>query len=76
MRDVVDYGCAGRGLFDQFAKTEGKQIDVADHFFFQWKKCTQCVVSENLINSVEYDYDLENDHCGKICLQNYIVHFL
>ena len=28
--DGNNYGCAGRGIFDPFAITEGKQVDIAD----------------------------------------------
>lgn len=62
--DVIDYGCAGRGNFDAFAVTAGKQLDDADHAFYAWKKCYQCATGgdPNLVS--DYDYDLETDSCG------------
>ena len=67
VNDVVDYGCAGRGLFEPFAKTEGKQIDHVDHAFFSWKKCIQCAAGGDRHSPIPaYDYTLNDDHCGKI----------
>ena len=64
MRDVTDYGCAGRGRFDPFEKTLGKHIDIADGHFYSWKKCIQCAAGNKKIIP-EYKYDSSNDDCCK-----------
>ena len=63
--DGNNYGCAGRGTFDPFATTEGKQVDIADKAFYAWKKCIQCAAGNNAANVLPYDYDQANDSCGK-----------
>ena len=45
--DAIDYGCAGRGAFDPFSKTLGKQVDQVDKAFYVWKKCIQCISGRN-----------------------------
>ena len=65
-QDVTDYGCAGRGTFEPFLPTAGMQLDTADHAFYSWKKCYQCATGGDSSLIVDYDYDLENDSCGKI----------
>ena len=65
--DETDYGCAGRGSFDAFSVTEGKQVDDVDKMFYTWKKCVQCAAHDSGSNLIpKYDYDAENDHCGRI----------
>ena len=62
--DATNYGCAGRGSFDPFAKTEGRQIDPADKAFQVWKTCLHCAIEDE--TSIQaYDYDIHNDSCGK-----------
>ena len=74
--DVVDYGCAGRGTFDAFSKTLGKQVDQADSLFYIWKKCIQCASSaatstHTSMDSIpEYDYKKDSDDCCKYTLVN------
>lgn len=61
--DGEDYGCAGNGSYEPFAKTLGRPVDAIDRAFYAWKKCFQCAEE---VNSVEpYDYDKVNDSCGK-----------
>ena len=72
--DSVDYGCAGRGAFNPFAKTKGRQVDAADRAFYIWKKCVQCATGNDLANIEPYDYDQANDSCGKS--SNFINAFL
>ena len=60
----VDYGCAGRGNFDAFSKTAGKQIDSADKAFYAWKKCYQCASGDDASKVAEYDYSVADDSCG------------
>ena len=64
----INYGCAGRGRFNPFRKTEGKPVDTADRAFFTWKKCVQCAAEWDPENVQPYDYDRENDSCGKLLL--------
>ena len=64
--DGNDYGCAGRGSFSPFAKTEGHQVDPADKAFYVWKKCVQCATGNNSTNLQPYDYDQAEDSCGKM----------
>ena len=62
--DGGNYGCAGRGNYDPFAKTLGHHVDEADKAFYVWKKCIQCASGENA--EVElYQFDKESDSCGK-----------
>ena len=63
--DVIDYGCAGRGTFDPFSKTLGRQIDLVDKSFYVWKKCIQCVTNEDQGMIQSYDFNLTADSCGK-----------
>ena len=63
--DGNNYGCAGRGTFDPFALTEGHQVDTADKAFYVWKKCVQCAAGNEPANVQPYEYDRENDSCGK-----------
>ena len=63
--DGADYGCAGRGTFNPFAKTEGRHVDTADRAFYIWKKCVQCATGNDSENIEPYDYDQVNDSCGK-----------
>ena len=55
--DAVDYGCAGRGVFDPFSKTLGKQVDRVDKAFYIWKKCIQCATGKDpgMIQSYVFD---------------------
>ena len=62
--DGNDYGCAGRGLYDPFASTIGKQVDAQDKAFYSWKKCVQCAAG-NASGVKPYDYDQDADSCGK-----------
>ena len=43
--NALNYGCAGRGYFDPFDRTIGKQVDETDKAFYSWKTCVQCVGS-------------------------------
>jgi len=61
--DGVDYGCAGRGAYDAFSRTAGKQVDEADKAFYAWKKCVQCAVP-NAAAVAPYDYDADSDSCA------------
>lgn len=61
--DGNDYGCAGRGLYDPFATTLGKQLDSVDKAFYTWKKCVQCAAG-NASNVLPYDYDKDADSCA------------
>jgi len=64
--DVEDYGCAGRGIFDPFIRTEGKHLDEADQTFYKWKKCIQCAAAYLATPTVmPYIYDKDTDSCGK-----------
>ena len=67
--DITDYGCAGRGTFDAFVTTAGKQLDEADHAFYAWKKCYQCATGGDPSLITDYVYDIENDSCGKFSLE-------
>ena len=62
--DGVDYGCAGRGNFEPFSKTQGRQVDPADKAFFVWKKCIHCATG-NQSDVQPYNYNLAVDSCGK-----------
>ena len=64
--DSIDYGCAGRGIFDPFSKTLGRQLDKADKSFFTWKNCIQCATNKNQQTLPLYDYNLAADSCGKL----------
>lgn len=64
--DAIDYGCAGRGSFNAFSKTLGRQVDPVDKAFFIWKKCIQCATGEDEGMIQAYNFDLENDSCGKL----------
>ena len=62
-REAENYGCAGRGLFNPFSRTIGKQVDEADRDIFKWKKCVQCA---NGFNSLpEYKFWVNNATCSK-----------
>ena len=61
---VTNYGCAGRGTFDAFEATAGKQLDQADKAFYAWKKCYQCATGGDASLITAYDYDIINDSCG------------
>ena len=63
---VRDYGCAGRELFDPFARTIGSHVDSIDAAFFTWKKCVQCASSNDKSNVLAYSYDIKSDTCGKL----------
>ena len=64
--DADNYGCAGRGRFDPFAPTAGKQVDETDKAFYAWKKCVQCAVGDAGADGVQdYNYDKSQDSCGK-----------
>ena len=60
--DGINYGCAGRGIYDPFSSTKGHQVDTADTAFYVWKKCVQCATESTDVQS--YDYDQANDSCG------------
>ena len=62
--DGEDYGCAGRGMYDPWATTAGKQVDAQDKAFYSWKKCVQCAAG-NKSSVLPYDYDKDADSCGK-----------
>ena len=64
----VDYGCAGRGNFEAFSKTAGKQVDLADKAFYTWKKCYQCASGDDASKVTAYDYSVANDSCGNLFL--------
>ena len=72
--DGSNYGCAGRGTFDAFGPTKGKQVDAADKAFYVWKKCVQCATGNNASNLRAYDYDQANDSCCKF--DDYILTFV
>ena len=69
---AMNYGCAGRGYFDPFDQTIGKQVDETDKAFYSWKKCVQCALSSDgatpLINPdggiPAYQYEQLTDSCG------------
>ena len=61
---VTNYGCAGRGTFDAFEATAGKQLDQADKAFYSWKKCYQCATGGDASLITAYDYDITTDSCG------------
>ena len=64
--DATNYGCAGRGWFEPFAPTAGKQVDETDKAFYAWKKCVQCAVGDAGVDDVQnYNYDKSQDSCGK-----------
>ena len=63
--DWFDYGCAGRGTFDPFSKTIGKQLDVGDRAFYSWKRCYNCASDGDASRVEPYEYDSDNDSCGK-----------
>ena len=70
---AVNYGCAGRGYFDPFDRTIGKQVDETDKAFYSWKKCVQCALSDDGVTPLTkpdgniplYQYDESTDTCGK-----------
>ena len=62
----IDYGCAGRGTYDAFATTQGKQVDETDKAFYIWKKCVQCATNNDSAAIKPYDYDKDNNSCGKL----------
>ena len=64
--DVEDYGCAGRGYFDAFGQTAGRQMDWADRALYKWKKCVQCATSFDEGMIVPYRYHLAGDFCGEL----------
>ena len=61
---VTNYSCAGRGTFDAFEATAGKQLDQADKAFYAWKKCYQCATGGDASLITAYDYDIITDSCG------------
>ena len=63
--DALDYGCAGRGLFDPKSATAGKQVDEVDKHFYAWKKCTQCALLSVNFNLDEVSYNYDVGSCGK-----------
>ena len=74
--EAENYGCAGRGHFNPFSRTIGKQVDEADRDIFKWKKCVQC---GNGFQSVpEYKFWVNNSTCSKLLvIENYYFnHFL
>ena len=64
--DAINYGCAGRGDFDSFSKTLGKQVDLADKAFYKWKKCVQCATVDKFL--APYKFDSISNSCGKLKL--------
>ena len=62
----LNYGCAGRGMYDAFEPTKGALLDDTDKAFQSWKKCIQCAVGFNKNGILPYDYDKQADSCGKI----------
>ena len=64
--DVVNYGCAGRGIFDPFSKTLGRQIDEVDKSFYIWKTCIQCATDGDQEILPLYEYNHITDSCGKL----------
>ena len=63
--DAIDYGCAGRGHFDPFSKTLGRQVDTVDKMFYKWKKCIQCVTNKDEGMMQSYSFDVDSNSCGK-----------
>ena len=64
--DAENYGCAGRGNFQPFEKTVGRQLDWADRAFYTWKKCVQCATGYDAGMIVPYEYYVNTDFCGKL----------
>ena len=68
--NALNYGCAGRGYFDPFDRTIGKQVDETDKAFYSWKKCVQCALSvDGATPSSDpdipaYQYDQRTDSCS------------
>ena len=65
--DAEDYGCAGRGHFEAFIVTAGRQMDWADRALYKWKKCVQCATGFDAGMIVPYRYHLADDFCGEFC---------
>ena len=71
---ALNYGCAGRGYFDPFDRTIGKQVDETDKAFYSWKKCVQCALSDDGVTPLikpdggipAYHYDERTDSCGML----------
>ena len=68
--DALNYGCAGRDLYDPHSATLGKQVDEVDKAFYTWKKCVQCALKHYNAKweDISYDYDTELSSCGKTFL--------
>ena len=64
--DTIDDGFAGRGAFDPFSKTLGRQVDLVDKAFFKWKKCIQCVPRKGQGMMQAYTFDSQLNSCGKL----------
>ena len=69
---ALNYGCAGRGYFEPFEHTEGKQVDETDKAFYSWKNCVRRALSPNsdpLMNPdggiPAYAYYQRTDSCSK-----------
>ena len=67
--DAIDYGCAGRGVFDPFSKTLGRQVDPVDKAFYRWKKCIQCATGKDQGMMQAYAFDSQLNSCGKFTLK-------
>ena len=61
--DAENYGCAGRGHFNPFSRTIGKQVEEADKDIFKWKKCVQCANGFQAVP--EYVFWVNNATCSK-----------
>jgi len=62
--DFIDYGCAGRGNFDAFAKTLGRQVDSVDKLFYKWKKCIQCATGKDAGMVIDYKFNPNTESCA------------
>ena len=73
--DFIDYGCAGRGNFDAFAKTLGRQVDSVDKLFYKWKKCIQCATGKDAGMVIDYKFNPNTKSCGESqdCLARFIT---
>ena len=63
-----NYGCAGRGSYEPFAKTAGLRRDVFDRAFFMWKSCYHCATDGDESKVIDYDYNKLEDSCGKLLI--------
>merc|ERR1711935_1164442 len=62
--DFIDYGCAGRGNFDAFSKTLGRQVDSVDKLFYKWKKCIQCATGKDAGMVIDYQFNPNTKSCA------------